>query len=148
MQLPLTLYKSAWVKKGAFWWSVTAVSWNSSHSQIPVEQRPGVLMKRGLESRQPRLCFSGCQLCFMADWLFFFLTVENAVVCSCTVLYFSASISKDLLSDCKCKFPINSSQGGGHVVHHGCFCGRWGGRTSQDSGQLGRQHHMSPVLGS
>lgn len=79
---------------------------------------------------------------------FFFLTVENAVVCSCTVLYFSASISKDLLSDCKCKFPINSSQGGGHVVHHGCFCGRWGGRTSQDSGQLGRQHHMSPVLGS
>ena len=47
---------------------------------------------------QPHLCSSGCQRCLAADWLLVVVVVENTIVGSCRVLYFLASMARDLLS--------------------------------------------------
>lgn len=77
-----------------------AVSWNSSHSQVLIELEPGAWMEPGLESSQLSLLGSSL-LSLGASFVLwqtgFLFVVENTVVGSCQVLYFSASVTGDLL---------------------------------------------------
>lgn len=71
--------------------------------------------------------------------------VENTVVGSCQVSYFSASATGDLLRGLKCKFAVTSSQDWSCTVQHGSSCSRWGGRkSSQNNGRQERQRIQCP----